>query len=81
MAKRKKKSEAVPRHLDRLYKAVAYYVEKTGGKLVVVGGVQVQAWPGEGPYKFVLGIKCLGRKPSYSTRPQPSIGTRTCESD
>lgn len=66
MAKAKKrKSPTMPAHIDRLYKAVAHYVEKTGGKLVVVGGVQVQEWPGEGPFKFVLGIKCLGRKPKY----------------
>ena len=71
MAKRKQKAKPFPRHVDRLYKAVAHYVEKTGGKLVVIGGIQVQEWPGEGAYKFVLGIKCLGRKPSYSGDPQP----------
>ena len=66
MAKRKKKASSLPRHVDRLYKAVAHYVEKNGGKLVVIGGIQVQEWPGEGAYKFTLGIKCMGRKPSYS---------------
>ena len=70
MAKRKKKASSLPRHVDRLYKAVAHYVEKTGGKLVVIGGIQVQEWPGDGAHKFVLGIKCLGRKPSYSGDPK-----------
>lgn len=52
------------RHLDRLYKAVQNYVEKNGGKLVVIGPVQIVEWPGDRVrFCFGVNVKCLGRKP------------------
>lgn len=66
MAKRKLgKPRLMAAHVDRLYKAVANYIEKGGGKLVVIGGVELQDW-GEGIGKFRLAIRCLGRKPKFA---------------
>ena len=70
-AKNRKRAAAVAgaaicsAHVDRLYKAVANYVKKGGGKLIIVGGVEIQEWPGEGEHKFRVAIRCLGRKPSF----------------
>lgn len=48
---------------SQLYRAVIRYVESKGGKLLVIGGVQVQEWPEDAAYKFRLAVGCLGRKP------------------
>lgn len=48
----------------QLYRAVRRYVEAKGGSILVIGGVQVEQWPGEGEFKFVLGVRCMGRRPS-----------------
>jgi hypothetical protein len=45
---------------DALYKAVQEYVEECGGKLLAIGGVEVQQWPGDRPGKFRLAVVCLG---------------------
>lgn len=50
--------------LDALYQAVVAYVEARGGRMLVVGGVQVQEWPGGRPGQFLLAVECLGRKPN-----------------
>jgi hypothetical protein len=52
-------------HVDALYKAVANYVKANGGKLVVVGGVRIEEWPGEPDLVFHVAIKCMGRKPVF----------------
>jgi hypothetical protein len=51
------------RPTDRLYNAVQNYVEKRGGKLVVVGGIEIQEWPTDPEFCFRVAVKCLGRKP------------------
>jgi hypothetical protein len=73
MKKPKKKARSkpragvgIPRHVDRLYKAVDNYVRKTGGKLAVIGGVQIIQWPTDLKYNFTVGIKCTGTKPKYA---------------
>lgn len=66
MAKKRKKAALFPAHVLRLYKAAAHYVKKCGGSVILASGVQVQQWPGSKRGEFVLGIKCLGRKPTYS---------------
>lgn len=66
LKKRKKaKKPTTPTHVDRLYKAVAHYVSKSGGSVVVIGGVQVQQWPGDGEFRYTIAIKCSGRKPEF----------------
>lgn len=66
-ARRKGDSRAAPRsaHVDRLYKAVQNYVEKGGGKLIVIGGIAVQEWPTDNAHVFHVAVKCLGRKPAF----------------
>jgi hypothetical protein len=54
---------------DKLYSAVQEYVEGHGGKLIVIGGVQIQEWPEDNPLCFRLAIKCTGRKPVFAKSP------------
>jgi len=49
-----------------LYRAVENYVKAHEGSLIVIGGIEVQHWPGDDGYKFKVAVKCLGRAPSYS---------------
>lgn len=49
---------------SQLYRAVRRYVESHGGSLLVIGGVQVEEWPGQVKHNFVLGVRCMGRKPT-----------------
>lgn len=72
-AKFKKKSPyrdrvlpTMPPHVDRLYKAVAEYVKKSGGEVVVIGGIQIQQWPLDSDFKFTVGIQCTGTKPPFA---------------
>jgi hypothetical protein len=64
--KKKHKIASIPKHVDQLYKAVDAYVKKNGGKLVIVGGIQIQEWPGDGAMVFHVAVKCLGRKPAFN---------------
>jgi hypothetical protein len=48
---------------SQLYRAVVRYVESKGGSIFVIGGVQIQEWPGEFSGNFRLAVKCTGRKP------------------
>jgi hypothetical protein len=56
------------RHVVRLYKAVANYIERAGGKVLVTGGIQIQQWPGDGKFRFTVAVKCTGRKPNFAER-------------
>jgi len=42
--------------------AVERWVKAGGGKLVVIGGVEIQDWR-EGAGKFRVGVRCIGRPP------------------
>lgn len=66
----KKPAKKMDAATDRLYKAVANYVEKKGGKLVVIGGIQLQEWPGDPAMVFHVSVKCMGRKPTYAESSQ-----------
>lgn len=69
MKKPKKKSKPKLRKLtgrdptSQLYRAVVRFVESKKGSIMVIGGVQIGQWPGDGEYKFVVGVRCMGRKP------------------
>lgn len=54
----------IDKDVDALYEAVQQYVEARGGKLIVIGGVQVQEWPQDNAGVFYVAVKCLGSKPS-----------------
>lgn len=70
MKPKKRKFQIIDPHIDRLYKAVQHYVEKGGGKLVIVGGIALQEWPGDNKGVFHVAVKCLGRKPVFNP-PKP----------
>lgn len=48
---------------DALQRAVVKYIESRGGSVLVVGGIQIQQWPGEPSCNFTIAVKCTGRKP------------------
>jgi hypothetical protein len=50
----------------RLYRAVANYVEKNGGVVIVAGGIEIQEWPERGRFNFSVAVKCTGRKPKLA---------------
>lgn len=54
-----------------LYKAVAKYVEKHGGAVVVAGGIQLQQMPGDNDSTFYVAVKCTGRKPIFEGKERP----------
>lgn len=62
--KSKKKPKTIDRHQDRLLKAVQNYVEKNGGKLLVIGGIEIQKWPSDNAYCFRVAVKCMGKLPA-----------------
>ena len=48
--------------VGRLYKAIINYVEKKGGSIYLISGIEVQDWH-EGTGKFRVAVRCLGRLP------------------
>jgi hypothetical protein len=67
-----KKKPRIAAHINRLYKAVQKYVEKGGGKLLVIGGIEIQEWPLDPPHVFRVGVRCLGRKPEFVPSVEPN---------
>lgn len=61
-----KKTTKGPAEAVRLYKAVARYVEKRGGAVLVAGGIQIIQWPGTRPGNFTLAVSCTGRVPLFA---------------
>ena len=59
-------ADKLDRATERLYKAVAAYVEKNGGTVVVAGGIQIQEWPGDGEFRYTVAVKCSGRRPKFA---------------
>jgi hypothetical protein len=72
--KKRKKPATCPRHVLRLYMAVANYLEKCGGKAVLSSGITIIQWPSDRPGQFTVGVKVLGRKPRYSEGSPSSDG-------
>jgi hypothetical protein len=69
MAAKKKKAKPKDRLAGRtpdmqLYRAVRRYIQSKGGNVVVIGGIEIQEWPGEGPYKFRVAVKLMGKRPT-----------------
>ena len=50
-----------PEH--NLLAAIQHWVEANAGALVVVGGIEVQTWPGESKHNFKIAVKCTGTPP------------------
>lgn len=47
----------------QLYRAVRRYVQSKGGSLLMIGGIEVQEWPGDGKAMYRVAVRLLGRKP------------------
>jgi hypothetical protein len=58
--------------IDQLYRAIIRYVESHKGKIVVIGGVEVQECPGDAQFNFRIAIRCTGRKPKFADK-EPSL--------
>ncbi len=50
-------------HIGKLYDAAIEYIESESGKVIVIGGIEIQHFPEDGKYNFRLAIKFTGRKP------------------
>lgn len=57
--------------IDEIYDAVKRYVELHGGKLVVIGGLEIQQWPTDPPMTFRVAVRCTGKKPHFVKQVQP----------
>lgn len=57
--------------VDQLYEAVRVFVDASGGKVLVVGGVEVISWPGDPVFRFTLGIRCTGTPPAAQKEATP----------
>ena len=54
-----------PSSEDKLYKEIRRYIESRGGKVLVIGGIEIQEWPTDSPLsKFTVGIHITGIKPN-----------------
>lgn len=62
----KKRRKKRPEHVEQLYAAAENYIATEGGKLVVIGDVQVIRFPGDPELNFTLGIRCTGRVPKFA---------------
>ena len=56
-----------PEH--NLLVAAAHFIESRGGKALVLGGAEIQKWPGDPPGKFKLAVSIVGRPPNKKVKP------------
>lgn len=49
---------------DILIDAAAKYIQSKGGKVVVIGGIEIQRWPDDPEFNFRLAIHCTGKAPT-----------------
>jgi hypothetical protein len=47
-----------------LMDAATAYIEGNGGKVIVIGGIEIQKWPLDNTFKFCIGIRFTGKKPT-----------------
>ena len=53
---------------DVLLDAVMKYIKAKGGNVVVIGGIEIQRFPGDAKYNFRLAIRCTGEAPTNALR-------------
>ena len=56
-----------------LQNAVQRFVEANGGKLIVVGAIEIQEWPNDLKYNFRVAVQCTGRRPTIDSPPMLAI--------
>lgn len=49
---------------DDLLTAAARWIEANGGKALVIGGIQIQRWPGDREGIYYVAVRVLGRAPT-----------------
>jgi hypothetical protein len=49
--------------VDELYSAIDRYVTLHGGKVIVIGGIEVHQWPDDRKMNFRISVRCTGKKP------------------
>ena len=59
-----------PEH--NLLVAASQYIRAKGGSPLVIGGIQIQKWPGSLAYTYVLGVRFTGHAPERSVNPAPA---------
>lgn len=70
MPTKKRPASKTDQPFQKLYRAIAEYVEAHGGKVIIAEGIQIQEWP---PYKenaFTVAVKCSGKKPNFPGYPK-----------
>jgi hypothetical protein len=66
-AKAKKKDILAGNAPDlQLYRAVRRYIKSKGGSILVIGGIEVQQFPGDNAGVYRLAVKFMGKKPERS---------------
>lgn len=69
-----------PVHIAALYEGVARYIEHKEGKVIVIGGIEIQQW-GTNNNIFKVAVQCAGRQPKreskdndeyFKAEPQPT---------
>lgn len=53
---------------DRLYKAVVDFIDAKKGKVVVIGGVEIQQFPDDSEFTFRLAVRITGKKPQVAMK-------------
>ena len=64
-ARKETRREAAAR--NRLFNAVAAYMEERGGNVVVAGPIRIQRWPGDGEYRYSVEVCCTGTAPALES--------------
>jgi hypothetical protein len=61
--------------IGNLYEAVAQYIEKNGGSVIVIGGIEIQQWPHDPMGKFRVAVSLLGKIPERLRSPNDLSST------
>ena len=51
--------------ISQVYRAIDRYVRANGGKVAVIGGIELQEWPDDRKLNFKIAVKCIGVKPKF----------------
>jgi hypothetical protein len=65
----------------QLLRGVRRYVESLGGKILVIGGIEIQEWPSDNIGCFRLAVKWTGRRPPQREATQHSAPEKQEKSD
>lgn len=76
----KKKSKGITAPLiDDLYKAAQAYVEGNGGKLAVIGGIQILQDDPTRKLNFGVVIRCTGKLPTFCQEQPAGVAHQSSE--